>query len=172
MHNCSSSGSSNPRHPCESATTPGSSGWGANTGWLYSRTTAFSHWLPTSGTRASTVPAFASFLAAVFAFAASRAVSKTTNSLLANCRHTSNPIPRFAPVTSATPEGFLIITITGRAGYPTFLDIVSLEAGGLFRPHAKFIVPRVTRLTCTPERPKDLYCNLLLLIGFTASARF
>jgi len=38
-------------------------------------------------------------VAAVLAFAASRAVSSTTKFLSASCRQTSNPIPRLAPVT-------------------------------------------------------------------------
>jgi hypothetical protein len=39
--------------------------------------------------------------------------------------------------------------------------ILKLVASSVTMP--KFIVPKVRRLTCTPERPKDLYCILLLL---------
>src|SRR4051812_22843295 len=38
-----------------------------------------------------------------------------------------------------------------------------LEAGGSSVTMPKFIVPRARRLTCTPERPTNLYCILLLL---------
>src|SRR5579884_2216804 len=56
----------------------------------------------TSSTRDSTPPTLPSFFAALFAFAASRAVSSTTKPLSAICRQTSSPIPRLAPVTNAT----------------------------------------------------------------------
>src|SRR6185437_3672693 len=63
----------------------------------------------TSSNRGSTRPALLSFFAAALAFAASLAVSRTTNPRLANCRQTSNPIPRLAPVTKAMRDGFVVI---------------------------------------------------------------
>src|SRR5579872_1379021 len=68
----------------------------------------------TSRARGSITRALFSLAAAVFAFAASRAVTKTTKPREASWRDTSNPIPRFAPVTKATRVGFLLMTIASR----------------------------------------------------------
>src|SRR5437870_817545 len=49
--------------------------------------------------------------------------------------------------------------------------ILKLVASSVTMP--KFIVPRARRLTCRPERPRDVYCILILLFPdfFAAIAR-